>query len=68
MQQQSRMEDNRQIEASDRRDESDRDENAQLGRPDGGGTDLSDRGWIQEIESDPAVAGADSPCQHLLGG
>ncbi len=40
----------------------------QLSQSEESGGDLSLQRFVQEIESDPAVAGADSPCQNLLGG
>jgi hypothetical protein len=53
---------------SARRDESDPKASIRLRQGGETGADLSVQRFVQEIESDLAVAGADSPCQNLLGG
>jgi hypothetical protein len=51
-----------------RRAESARKPDTELGQGDESGAQLSVQRFVREIDSDPAVAGADSPCQNLLGG
>jgi len=51
-----------------RSDETDRRSGTHLSHGGESGADLSVQRFVQELESDPAVAGADSPCQNLLGG
>ena len=51
-----------------RRDESARKANTELSQGGESRAQLSVHRFVREIESDPAVAGADSPCQNLLGG
>lgn len=68
MEEQPRTEGNPRGELFGRRDASDWKGSAQLSQADESGADPGVQAFVQEIESDPAVAGADSPCQHLLGG